>query len=207
MQGNKLYLIVGGILIAVVVIVLMLGDSETENPQTAGNLPPGHPSIDGAQQGSGMPPSQNPADPNAPNKSNVREEFMHVIEKLREKVNQNPKDTAGVLELANMLRDSHKLDEAAGLYERILKVDKKNTSIMLSLSICYFNLGKTDDAMRVTNDILKVEPKNTIALYNIGAMYATNGDKEKAKSAWEDLIKRFPNTDDATRAKESIGKL
>ena len=154
-----------------------------------------------------MKNGRTPAGGITPSKDNVRKDFMHMIDKLREKVNAHPNDTSGVLEFAQVLHDSHQMKEAAAMFERYLKAAPRDIESMISLSDCYFGTGQMDDAIRVTNNILKVNPKNTIAMYNLGAIYATKGDKDKAKEYWQNLIDKYPSSDDAARAKESLGRL
>ncbi len=208
MKSKYLYFGVGGVLVVLVIIFLLMDDSSVKKENADAQLPPGHPPLSEMQQSEGdMKNGRTPVDLNSPSKTNVRQDFVHMVEKLREKVNKNPNDTSGVLELAHLLSDSHQFKEAAVLFERFLKTNKKNTTVMLDLSVCYFNLGQMEDAATITSTILKLEPSNSIALYNLGAIHATKGDKPKAKEVWENLIKKFPGSDDATRAKESIGKL
>ena len=208
MKIKTIYGIVAVVIIAAIVVIIMMKDSDPKKAGQASNLPPGHPSIDGMAPSEGdMKNGRTPAGGITPSKDNVRKDFLHLIEKLREKVNANPKDTSGVLQLAQLLHDSHQMKESAALYERYLKAAPKDIESMISLSDCYFTMGQMEDAIRVTDNILKVNPKNTIAMYNLGAIYATKGDKEKAKEYWQNLIDKYPSSEDATRAKESLGRL
>ncbi len=201
---KSLYIGLGVVLVAIVVYFILSGEPEKKNmpPASAeqGQLPPGHPPIGEGQQG--MPPGQP-----APSRENVRPEFKHMVEKLKEKVSRNPKDTSGVIELARLLGDAHQFADALPLYERYLKAAPKDVSAMLDLTLCYFNLNKLDEAAQTTRDILRIDPKNTAAMYNLGAIYATQGKKPEAKSAWEDLISRFPQAEESARAKESLKNL
>lgn len=201
---KSLYIGLGLLLVAIVAYFIISGEPEKKKmpPATAeqGQLPPGHPPVGGDQQA--MPPGQP-----GPTKDNVRPEFRHMVEKLKEKVSKNPKDTSGVLELARLLGDSHQFSEALPLYERYLKAAPKDVTVMLDLTLCYFNLNKFDEAAQTTQTILRLDPKNTAAMYNLGAIYATQGKKPEAKAAWDDLIARFPQAEESAHAKESLKNL
>lgn len=208
MNIKSIYMIIGAVIIAAVVFIILSKEPDKSKADPLAGLPPGHPPINEMQPSpDDMKNGRTPAGGTAPSKENVRSDFMNRLKDLRERVSRNDKDTSGVLELARMLSDSHQFKEAAGLYERFLKADRKNTVVMLDLSVCYFNLSQIDDAARVTSMILKNEPSNTVALYNLGAIHATQGQKEKAKEVWNNLIKKYPGSEDAARAKESLGKL
>lgn len=206
MNIKTLYTLVGIVLVAIVVIFIILKEPEpTPSTGTESNLPPGHPSVD-AQSGMQSPPP-GATDGSAPSKANVRQDFIHLVEKLKEKVNKNPDDTSQVLDLARLLADAHQLKDALPLFQRYLRKAPGNIEVLLELSICYFNLGDMESARSTTQKILSIDAKNTMAMYNLGAIYANQGKKEEAKSVWNDLAKRFPNSDDAARAKESLARL
>ncbi len=208
MNTKTLYMIIGAVLVIVVVIFILISDSDKTKTEEKSQLPPGHPSI-GEMQSSGGDAvnGRMPAEGSAPNKTNVRKDFVHMIDKMREKVNKNSNDTTGVIEFAQVLYDSHQFKEASEMFERFLKASPKNTTVMLDLSVCYFNLGEMEHAAKVTSNIIKVDSKNTVAMYNLGAIHATQGNKDKAREVWEKLMKQFPQSEDASRAKESLTKL
>jgi TolA-binding protein len=196
---TRIYLIIGALIILGIVGILVFTPSGQEEKQPAASaMPPGHPDVGGAEGGA----------PGQPSKSNVRQDFLQALEDLKTKVDKAPaKDTSGVMQLARMLFDSHKMAEAIPYFERYLNVDKRNTTVMLDLSIAYYSIQKPGKAMEVTEQILKIDPRNTTAMYNIGALHAEAGKKDEAKSVWQNLIDRYPKSEDAARAKEALGKL
>jgi tetratricopeptide (TPR) repeat protein len=196
MNLTKIYIIIGVLIVVGIGAILVFTSEEEKTPAPASAMPPGHPNVEGK------------TDPGAPSKTNVRKDFLEALEKLKTQVDAAPaKDTSGVLQLASMLFDSHKMAEAIPYFERYLKVDTKNTTVMLDLSIAYYSTQKQDKAMEVTQRILKADPRNTPAMYNIGALHAEAGRKDEAKRAWQTLIDKYPNSEDAARAKEAMGKL
>jgi tetratricopeptide (TPR) repeat protein len=143
----------------------------------------------------------------SPNKSNVSADIIRKMEELKKEAEDNPNDTLKVKEYADFLTEAHKPDEAIKYYQKILKVDPKRTDILFSLSFIYYNKKDYDKSEELTNQILSYDKDNALALYNLGAISATKGDKEKAKDVWDKVIKKYPNTDVAKAAEQSLSSL
>lgn len=201
MNYSRIYIALGSlVVIAFVIIVMVTDDTPKQTGSTATadqqEMPSGHPDVD-AQ-----------ADPNAPGKGNVRQDFIQELNRLREKVKtQAASDTSDVLRLARMLADSHFSAEALPLFERYHKVDPKNTDVMLDMALVYFQTEQIEKSYAITRKTIATDPANTTALYNLGALYAFEHKHDEAKKAWNDLISRYPKSEDAARAKESLVEL
>ncbi|MCB2206111.1 tetratricopeptide repeat protein [bacterium] len=199
MNASKLYMIIGVALVAIIVIVLLLPD-ENEAPQqqppAAGEMPPGHPDVPN------MGGDENPG------AGNVRGDFMAEFKRLGDKIEaQDASDTSDVLVYARMLLDAHQAKNALPLFERYIKAAPKNTAAMLDLSVAYFETKQEDKAENITRRVLKLEPENTTAMYNLGALAAVADNKEEARAIWEELIAKYPDSQDAMRAKEMMKQL
>ncbi len=188
MDLKKLYLLIGLAVVIVVVIILLLPG---EGKQEGAAMPDGHPDI------SGMSPS----------KDNVRQDIVQRIRDLRKKVEaQAADDTTDLREFA-MLTSAHKPEEAVIYFERILRKDPKNVDILTELSVCQANMGNMTDALKTTEKVLGIDPNYTPAMFNFGMLHAMNGEKDKARQAWDNLIRKFPDSEDAKRAKDALGQL
>ncbi len=200
MNTQRLYLIIGLILVAAIVVVILLPDDETAPEQApAAQMPPGHPDVKGMEQGMGD---------GQPDASNVRTDFMSEYKRLGEKVGAQPaSDTSDVLSYARMLLDAHQAANALPLLERYHKAAPKNVSVMLDLALAYYDTKSVDKAEQVTKKALVVEPKNSTAMYNLGAIYAATERKAEARKIWAKLIAASPESKDALRAKEMMTKL
>ncbi len=195
MNASRLYLIIGAVLVAVLVIVILLpeGEQTTQQPAAQGQMPPGHPSVEGD---------------NAPNKSNVISSFMDEFERLGKKIAEQPEsDTSDVLVYARMCNDAHQSARAVPLLERYLKAAPKNTDVMLDLSLAYYESKKPEKAEEITLKVLQIDPKNTTAMYNLGALAASREDKATARKYWEKLIREYPDSPNAERAKQFLQQL
>lgn len=195
MNASRLYLIIGAVLVAVLVIVILLpeGEDAPQQPAAQGEMPPGHPGVEGD---------------NVPNKSNVIGSFMEEFERLEKKVSaQSESDTSDVLVYARMCLDAHQSAKAAPLLERYIKAAPKNTDVMLDLSVAYHENKDSKKAEEITLKVLQIDPKNTTAMYNLGALAASREDKATARKYWEKLIKEYPDSPSAERAKQFLEQL
>ncbi|MBE0643223.1 MAG: tetratricopeptide repeat protein [Bacteroidetes bacterium] len=195
MNASRLYLIIGAVLVAAVVIVILLPEGEQAPQQAAaqGEMPPGHPSVEGD---------------NAPSKSNVISSFMEEFDRLDKKIAAQPEsDTSDVLVYARMCLDAHKAASAVPLLERYIKAAPKNTDVMLDLSVAYYETKDPKKAEEITMKVLLMDPKNTTAMYNLGALAASREDKATARKYWEKLIKEYPDSPNADRAKQFLEQL
>lgn len=143
----------------------------------------------------------------SPSRSNVSADILHKMEELKKEAEENPNDTLKIKEYADFLSEAHQPDDAIKYYQKILKVNPKRTDILFSLAFIYYNKHEYDKSEEFTNKILSFDKNNTLALYNLGAISATKGDKNKAKDIWNGIINKYPNSEAAKTAQESLSHL
>jgi len=197
-MNSKLYLAIGGALVVIILVIVLISNDANRNQRSA-KAPPDHPPI-----ATGVPTKNTTG---APSKENVSRELLHEIEGLKKLVKKNPNDVKSTLQLANLLFDSHKPEEAIQYYKIVLQREPQNIDARLDLSVCYYNLGKLGEAVVETRRILSYEPNHTGALYNMGALEATRGNKLEATKWWNKVIALDAKSVDAQRAKEALSKL
>jgi Flp pilus assembly protein TadD len=200
MNTQRLYLIIGAILVAAVVVFILLPEenAHVHDHTHSHDMPPGHPDIGGM---TGMGDGQ-------PDASNVRGDFMQEYRRLREKVEAQPEsDTSDVLSYARMLLDAHQAANSLPLLERYHKAAPKNVSVMLDLALAYYETQNVEKAEEITKRTLSIEPGNTTAMYNLGAIYAATERKNEARKIWENLVAQSPGSRDAERAKALLSEL
>jgi tetratricopeptide (TPR) repeat protein len=99
------------------------------------------------------------------------------------------------------------MEEAIGLYEKILTINPKRTDIHFALSIIYFTKRDFLRSEAENNKVISYDPNNQMALYNLGAITATKGDLAKAKEYWNKVIKIDAESETGNLAKESLEKI
>lgn len=147
------------------------------------------------------------SDGEMPSGTNVMEDARKKLEELKLSYEKNPDDTLKIKEYAEMLKFAHQTDKSIELYEKILKKDPNRIDVLLELTFLYFNNGNLDKAEEFTNNILKIDKDHQIGTYNLGAIAASRGDNAKAKSIWQGLAKKYPNSEIALIAQQSIMEL
>ena len=186
-------------LIVILIVLLVVFTQKNKSNETAGDITnkemPNDDMHKGLQNGE------------APNKSNVSADIIRKMEELKKEAEENPNDTLKLKEYADFLAEAHKPDEAIKYYQKILSVDPKRTDVLFSLSFIFYNKRDYDKSEEYTNKILSYDKNNPLALYNLGAISATRGDKNKAKEIWNGIITKYPNSEAAKTAEESLSNL
>lgn len=142
-----------------------------------------------------------------PGKDNVSEQTRHMLDQMKKAVDANPDDTVKIREYADFLLAAHKPDDALIQYQNILKKDPKRADILFSIAFVHYSVQDYDKSEDYIRRGLTFDKDNLDAIYNLGAILATKGDKAGAEKVWNDLIKKYPNSQTATLAKESIEQL
>ena len=149
----------------------------------------------------------NSLDSQAPTKENVNNDVVSKMNILEKEFQSGSTDTVKMLELANMLTAGHQIEKGIIYYNKILEIDPNRDDVLLQLAFVHSNLREFSKAIDVTEKMLKINPSNKIALYNMGALNATIGKKDLAKTIWQDIINKYPNSEYAEKAEQSIKKL
>lgn len=143
----------------------------------------------------------------APSKENVSPSFREHIELLKKKVTAHPHDVQTLKTLAQWLMDAHKTEEAVVYFEQGVKLQPKNDSLLLDLSVCYFQLHQYDKAMQATDRILQFHKNHPRALLNKGVIYAAQNKPSDAAGIWKKLAQRFPESEEAQQAQQYLAQL
>jgi tetratricopeptide (TPR) repeat protein len=196
MKLKPLYIYIGVFVIALIALVLF--DSKNQ------------PEISDLKSSSDQMPNDEihkGIEGKTPSAGNVSESFKQKMNDLKEQVEANPNDTAKVKEYADLLSASHKPDEAIEQFESILAKDGKRIDILLPLVYLYFTKQNIPKAEEYTKRVLAINPNHAQAHYNLGALEATKGNSDKAKEIWEMIVKKYPNTEAAHIAEQSLKQL
>lgn len=184
-----LFLFAGFIFGSIATFVVMKG-METSKPVPATSEPAAA-STDKETAPAGMTPEQH---------SSILADYM-------KQAKENPKDLRSRLTLANIFYERGKFAEAKGWYEESLKLDPKNTDIIVDQGVCYRELKDPAKAMELFDEALKVDPKKQQALYNkvVVALFDLK-DISAAKKYLLEFEKTYPDNPMAEQIKEQIEK-
>ena len=134
--------------------------------------------------------------------------FMTSINRMRERLNQNPRDAEALIALGNANFDIQRFDKARDLYLTLLEVDPLNSRVRTDLASSYRNLGETDRAVKALRMVLKKDSNHETALYNLGVIFLNDQrDPDTAIGFWETLIGQNPQSAIAFGLKQKISEL
>ncbi len=195
MKIKPLYIYLGIILLAVVLLIVFSSESEKAPEMSSKEMPEDdiHKKL-----GSGM------GDPSG---ANVSSEVKMKMEQLRKAAENNPDDTLALREYADFLSQAHKQNDAIELYNKILRKDNKRTDIRFNVALIYFHKQDYAAAEKMIKEVFTYDKKNVQAKYNLGAIAATRGDKEQAKKYWNEVITESPKSPLASMAAEALKAL
>ncbi len=198
MKIKTVYIYIFIIAIAIIGLIISSGDETTNNNtvNTEAEIP-----NDDIHQSLGQTGEQQPSS------QNVITDIRQRMIDLEEYVKSNPKDTAKVREYADLLSAAHNPAKAVELYESILKIDPNRIDILSQLGRLHFIKKDFEAARKSIKKIIKIDPKNLEALYNLGVIAANEGKTEQAINYWQDIIDKYPDSETAKLAKNSLLKL
>jgi tetratricopeptide (TPR) repeat protein len=198
MKTKALYIYAGAVIIIILAIFLFSqkSDEPTVDEDITENQTIPNDSIHNPHGGKEMP-----------NAENIRPDFMERFNELKEKHESDQSDTAVAREYAGMLSQAHRKGQAIELYLSILKKDPERTDLLMALAYEYYEIRQLDNAEDVTNRLISLNSENTQAIYNLGSISIARGDTSKAIKIWQDLLNKYPDSEAAKVAENSLSKL
>ena len=134
-------------------------------------------------------------------------EKEHEIQALESELQKNPDHVPILLRLAQVARESGKLQDSIRYLRDAAAQDPKNADASLELGRALFEAGDVSASIRATEHVLEINPTNADALYNLGAIYGNLSQDEKARPYWEKAASLHPDSESGRRAKENLAKL
>jgi cytochrome c-type biogenesis protein CcmH/NrfG len=115
---------------------------------------------------------------------------------LIEKSKTDPKNAALLVQIAGIYQSTHQFKDAAGYFDKALKINPKDVSARTAMASCLYYSGDVDGAVSQLNQSLKYNPKDANSLFNLGMIkYQGKKDPAGAIATWEQLLKLNPNLD------------
>lgn len=203
MKIKPIYLYISLFIVAVLIIIIV-DPTSNQNSKSVTNTNPNSGQMPNDEIHKGMNGMGSGDQPSA---GNVSESFKQKMAELENYVTENPEDTAKVKEYAELLSAAHKPDESIKFYESILDKDQSRVDVLMPLIYLEYTKRNLDKAENYTNQVLKLDPNNAQAHYNLGAIEATRGNTNRAKEIWEMVKTKYPNTEAAHIAEQSLKQL
>ncbi|MDZ7361564.1 MAG: tetratricopeptide repeat protein [candidate division KSB1 bacterium] len=132
------------------------------------------------------------------------EQVTKQIEKYKNDLKTNPKDTTALLALGSMYEIAGRFEEAADYFRRYLEVAPENIPVRMSLAGIYYNDAKRQQALNELQQVLKHRPNYDYAMFNLAVIYLAEGKKDEAIKWWHKVMEADPSGELAHKAREQI---
>ncbi|MBE2280136.1 MAG: tetratricopeptide repeat protein [Ignavibacteriaceae bacterium] len=181
LDGKKLYLAFGSVLVIGIILLLASGVFDTPKPKqfqgTTGNTHIHDHDIEGA---------------------------ANLLAELKTKVNASPNDTALLAQYGHVLFDNRLYKESIEIYERYLKINPNEPDILVDCGVAYFNIADNAKAEEYMKNAIKIDPKHQIALMNLGIIYLRNNKMAESKNWFQQAYDINPNSEAGKNAKQLL---
>ena len=129
------------------------------------------------------------------------------IEKLRQRVEQNPNDPEAMLALANANFDIQNWGRAIELYLQVEKLRPGNPDVLTDLGVCYRATGQPDQALAFFRRAQALAPTHWQSRFNeIVVLAFDQGNMTAAGEAIAKLRQIQPNSPELDRLEQEIAR-
>lgn len=114
---------------------------------------------------------------------------QQTINELKARVQKNPKDMEGWIQLGHQYFDTSQMTAAIDAYQHALALDDGNANVWTDLGVMYRRNGEPQKALEAFDRAIKVDPKHEISRFNKGiVLFHDLKDEKGALAAWESLL-------------------
>jgi len=195
MKRDNLAFLVGGLAFGALVGYFV---SDLAGARSRGAAAPGPPAA-AVQPAAGAPaPAQDATDP----------ALMQEIETLKRVLEQDPKNAAALVRLANIFHDAGMWTQAIAHYERALAVSPANADVLTDLGICYRGSRQFDRALDAFDRAQKADPNHWKSLFNIAIVAGFDlGRFDVAERAIGRIEQINPGAPNLQRIKDDLARV
>lgn len=131
------------------------------------------------------------------------------VAQLMAAIQQDPNDTAALLELGDAFFQAGDYQAAVTWLEKLVALDPANVRALLALGAAQFNIGDAQDAEARWKAVLALEVNNVEAHYDLGFLYlnAVPPDMEGVTREWTEVVNLAPGTDIANVVQQHLDAL
>jgi Flp pilus assembly protein TadD len=133
--------------------------------------------------------------------------FEQRVAALETRLGASPDDRATLLELARLLQDGHRVQEAVQLYRRVIELDPSEAQPYYDLASAHADLGDWAAARAILQERLSLAPGDAVAMYDLGAVEANAGDASAAVLWWQRARESTSDPELKARADAAISQL
>jgi tetratricopeptide (TPR) repeat protein len=128
--------------------------------------------------------------------ANLRRRALELLQKAAV---SGPEDVPVLVQLAQLLDQAGRDDEAMALSERILRLDPAQAAVAVNLGAYYMQRGRAEEAMRLWKDALSRNPALTVARINLAVAQYKAGEPAAAQASLRKALWFDPDHETARR--------
>ena len=133
---------------------------------------------------------------------------VDTVKLLQDALKKDPKNLNALIELGNIMMDTHRFAEAIDAYTKALEIDPRNVDVRVDMATCYRNSGKPDVAIKEYKKALEINPNHINGHKNMAVVLAYDlKDYKQAVMEFEKVIALEPNGPDTGAIRAEIEKL
>jgi tetratricopeptide (TPR) repeat protein len=140
----------------------------------------------------------------APGSMDAMVAVRRQLDELKATVEREPANFAALVQLGNMYMDVSKWPQAAGYYERALKV-REEADVRTDLGVCYRNSGEMEKALESFRAVAAARPGDWQAAFNEAAVLAEMKRFEEARPLVSRLERERPGDGEVARLRAAVG--
>ncbi len=129
----------------------------------------------------------------------IREKQAKYLNLGHQKIQENPTDVKGFIELGKQYGEVGDHTNAAGAYREALKLEPKNVDALHQLGGMLFLLNRPEEAIKSLNLALRLDPNVPSAWRNLGVVHADAKRWSEAHKCFEKALALDPNWKDGPR--------
>jgi protein O-mannosyl-transferase len=107
--------------------------------------------------------------------------------------------------LAIVLKNEGKLDEAIEQYEAAIRSSPDDSNARYNFAVALNGMGRFDEAMSQYREAIRVRPDDAFARSNLGVLLMRKGMKEEALSQFREAVRLDPSDEVARMALKELG--
>ncbi|MBI3696690.1 MAG: tetratricopeptide repeat protein [Acidobacteria bacterium] len=122
-----------------------------------------------------------------------------AFELLQKAEARDPEDLPVLIQLAQLLDETGREDQAMALSERIVRLDPSQAAVAVNLGTYYIKRGRVQEAMRLWQDALSRNPGLTGARINLAVAQHRAGDAAAAEATLRKALQYDPDQETARK--------
>lgn len=128
-----------------------------------------------------------------------------ALRALEARVEKDPSDVEGWIELGNLNYDLGRPAEAVRAYERALALRPGNPDVITDMGTMYRALGQPRKAVELFREAHRIDPNHFNSYYNEGVVLLHDlDDMAGAARAWEEFLKLVPQGEQSERIRRML---